>query len=58
MPVRETYPMHPNTMKVPKVRTNEELNEVRKKEYKYLTLFVHLPKYYRDAVKEQKRRWE
>jgi hypothetical protein len=33
LPVRQTYPVHPDTLKQPKVNTLKELQEVRKKEY-------------------------
>jgi hypothetical protein len=34
LPVRDTYPVHPDTLKQPKVRDLKELHNVRKKDYK------------------------
>jgi hypothetical protein len=34
LPVRSTYPVHPDTLKKPHVATLKELQEQRKKEYK------------------------
>ncbi len=34
LPVRQTYPEHPDTRKVPKARNQQELQDQRKKEYK------------------------
>ncbi len=34
LPVRETYPVHPDTLKKPNAATLKELQDQRKKEYK------------------------
>lgn len=34
LPVRQTYPEHPDSLKKPNARNMQELNEQRKKEYK------------------------
>jgi hypothetical protein len=34
LPVRQTYPEHPDTQKVPNARNQQELKEQRNKEYK------------------------